>query len=296
MRTRTFITGLGLLAAAGLLAACSTSATSNAISAAAPAGAAHGDSGTAGGTTTAGADVPATNGITIGVPPTADVQRSVRAAYTVPSGTFLTSFDGVIARAVTLGGYVASSATIPAASGRIVAGSVALEIPATSLATFLNGMPSTFTASSIDFSSIDHYAAFVDVDAELASAHAQLHALDALLARATSLGDITTIEQQIETVQVEVDTYQGQLNGLTASVAMSTATIALSERGATVVASAPGPLNDGLNGGWHNAVQVTGTLLDAVISALPVIAVLALAFIAWRLVPRWLRRSTPPLP
>jgi hypothetical protein len=296
MRTRPFITGLGLLAAAGLLAACSGAVTNGAISAAAPAGAAHRNADAAGGTTTSGAAVPATNGITIGVPPTADVQRSVRAAYTVPSGTFLTSFDGVIARAVTLGGYVASSATTPASSRRIVAGSVTLEIPATSLATFLNGMPSTFTASSIDFSSIDHFAAFVDVNAELASAHAQLHALDALLARSTSLGDITTIEQQIETVQVEVDTYQGQLNGLTASVAMSTATIALSERGATVVEAAPGPLNDGLSGGWHNAVQVTGTLLDAVITALPVLAVLALVFVAWRLVPRWLRRSAPPLP
>ncbi len=295
MRTRPLITVLGLLATVGLLPACSSAATSGAISAAAPAAAAHGDAG-AGGTTTSGAAVPAANGITIGVPPTSDVQRSVRAAYTVPSGTFLTSFDGVIARAVALGGYVGSSSTTSASSGRIVAGSVTLEIPATSLATFLNGMPSTFTASSINFSSIDHYAAFVDVNAELASAHAQLHALDALLARATSLGDITTIEQQIESVQVEVDTYQGQLNGLTASVAMSTATIALSERGATVVASAPGPLNDGLSGGWHNAVQVTGTLLDALISALPVLAVLALAFAAWRLVPRWLRRSTPPLP
>jgi hypothetical protein len=296
MRTRLFITSLGLLATAGLLAACSSATTSAAINAAAPAGAAHGNAGAAGGTTTSGAAVPATNGITIGVPPTSDVQRSVRAAYTVPSGTFLMSFDGVIARAVTLGGYVASSATTPASNRRIVAGSVTLEIPATSLATFLNGMPSTFTASSIDFSSIDHYTAFVDVNAELASAHAQLHALDALLARATSLGDITTIEQQIETVQVEIDTYQGQLNGLTASVAMSTATIALAERGATVIASAPGPLNDGLSGGWHNAVQVTGTLLDALITALPVLAVLALAFVGWRLVPRWLRRSTPPLP
>ena len=68
MRTRTFITGLGLLVTTGLLAACSSAATSSAISAAAPASAAHGDGGTAGGTTTAGAAVPATNGITIGVP------------------------------------------------------------------------------------------------------------------------------------------------------------------------------------------------------------------------------------
>ena len=179
----------------------------------------------------AGSQATASQGITIGVPPTAYLQRSVRASYTIPPRTFLASFDGVIARAAALGGYVASSATHPASDGRIVAGSVTLDIPAPSIATYLNGMPSTFTASSIDFASVDHSAAFVDVNAELASAHAQLHALDALLAKATSLSDITTLEQQIETVQVAVDTYQGQLNTLAASVDMATATIALSERG-----------------------------------------------------------------
>ena len=154
-------------------------------------------------------------------------------------------------------------------------------------------MPSTFTASSIDFASVDHTAAFVDVNAELVSAHAHLHALDALLANATTLSDITTLEQQIETVQVEIDTYQGELNTLSASVDMATATIALSERGVTLAASAPGPLNDGLSGGWHNAIQVTGTLLDALITALPVLVIAALALAGWWLIPRRLRRTPP---
>jgi hypothetical protein len=283
MRTRHVATGLGLVATAGLLAACSSATTS----AAAQHGATNGSST---GTTTAGSAAPASTAITIGMPPTADVQRSVRAAYTVPSGTFLTSFDGVIARAVGLGGYVASSATTPAPGGRIVAGSVTLEIPSASLASFLNGMPSTFVASSIDFSSVDHYAAFVDVNAELTSAHAQLHALDGLLAKATTLGDITTIEQRIETVQVEIDTYQGQLNGLTASVAMASATVALAERGSTLVAAVPSALNNGLSSGWRNAGQVTGALVDALVTAVPLLVILAVVFAGW-LIPRRLRRA-----
>jgi Domain of unknown function (DUF4349) len=291
MFTRHVVAGFGVVAAAGLLAACSSARTTgesvpvsvHGASAAAPAGATVAGS--------AGAGSPT---ITIGVSKTADLQRSVRAAYTVPPGTFLTSFDSVTARAVTLGGYVASSMTRPASDGRIVAGSVTLAIPATSLAVFLNGMPATFIASSIDFTSVDHYGAFVDVNAELVSAHAHLHALDSLLANATSLADITALEQQIETVTVEIDTDQGQLNALSASVEMATATVALSERGATVVASAPGPVSDGLSGGWRNAVQVTGDVLDVLVSALPVLVVAALGLAAWRLVPRWLRRASPP--
>ncbi len=291
MLRRNLTIGVGLLTAAGLLAACSSAATNSASGEAPVAAAARAPAQVPSKGFTAGIAAAPAPGITIGVPPTAYLQRSVRATYTIPPGTFLAAFDGVIASAVALGGYVASSATRPASDGRIVAGSVTLDIPAARIATFLNGMPSTFTASSIDFASVDHTAAFVDVNAQLVSANAHLHALDALLANATTLSDITTLEQQIETVQVEVDTYQGELNTLSASVDMATATVALSERGVTLVASAPGPLNDGLSGGWHNAIEVTGTLLNALITALPVLVIAALGLVAWWLIPRRLRRT-----
>jgi hypothetical protein len=289
MSIRHAVAGTAILAGAVFLTAC---ASSTASTAAAPGIAVHGD-----GAVPAGAASPTTTNITVGTPPTQDLQRSVRAAYSVPSGTFLASFDGVIARAVALGGYVASSETEPVREGRIVSGSVTLAIPETDIATFLNGMPSTFVAAAIDFSSIDHTAQFVDVNAELASAHAQLHALDALLSNATSLSDITTLEQQIETVQVQIDTDQGELNGLTASVEMATATIVLSERGAPKIEKVvPGPVSSGLSGGWRNAVAVTGAVLDGIVSALPVLIIAALGFAVWRWMPRRLRRTAGPTP
>ena len=292
MSTRHAVAGTLVIAGAVFLTACSSAATSsaaNGVAGAAVAAPVTGDHASGGS--------PTTSNITVGTPPTAELQRSVRAAYTVPSGTFLASFDGVISRAVALGGYVASSETEPVRAGRIVSGSVTLAIPATDIAAFLNGMPSTFVAAAIDFSSIDHTAQFVDVNAELASLHAQLHALDALLSNATSLSDITTLEQQIETVQVQLDTDQGELNGLTASVEMATATIVLSERGAPQVAAVvPGPVSSGLSGGWHNAVAVTGAVLDGIVSALPVLIIAALALAVWRWMPRRLRRNPETTP
>jgi Domain of unknown function (DUF4349) len=288
MLARHAIAGSAVLAAAALITACSNTSTASAPMAAPN----HGSSAGSAYGMTSGSGTSSSTGITIGAAPTAELQRSVRAAYAIPSGSFLASFDGVIARAVALGGYVASSVTEPAHNGRIVSGAVTLAIPAPSLASFLNGMPSTFTAISIDFASIDHSAQFVDVNARLASAHAHLHALDTLLTNATSLGDITTLEQQIETVQVEIDTDQGQLNGLTASVDMATATIALSERGAPrLVQTAPGPVNTGLSGGWHNAVVVTGTVLDVLITALPLLVLAGLVLALWYWLPRRLRRT-----
>jgi len=277
MLTRHAAAGGVVLAAAVLITACSSTSTGASVASPLRSAAAAADGAGAHGSTASATT------ITIGTPASAQLQRSVSAAYTVPSGTFLASFDSVIARAVTLGGYVASSVTQPVSNGRIVSGAVTVDIPATSLATFLNGMPAAFTAASINFASVDR------------SAH--LHALDTLLSNATSLGDITTIEQQIETVQIEIDTSQGELNSLAASVDMATATISLSERGAPrLVAAAPGPLNTGLSGGWHNAIQITGTVLEVLVTALPLLVLVALALAVWYWLPRRLRRaprSTP---
>jgi hypothetical protein len=217
--------------------------------------------------------------IVVGTPPSSDIERSVNATYTVPPGGFLTAFEGVIARGVGMGGYVVSSTTQPDAGGRIVSGAVTLKVPAAKLAGFLNGMPTGFVASSINFSAVDHTAQFVDVNARLASAHAHLAALDALLAKATSLGDITSLEQQIEAVQTEVDTDQGQLNVLTASVQLATATVALSERGTHVAVA--NPVSGGVGSGWDNAVHLTGSVLEGVVSALPLLILLTAALLVW---------------
>jgi hypothetical protein len=237
----------------------------------------------AGAATTGSGANGASTALVVGSPPTADIERSVAAAYTVPPGAFLASFQGVLARGVGLGGYVVSSTTQPDRAGRIVSGSVTIKVPSARIADFLNAMPATFAASSINFASVDHTAAFVDVNARLASAHAHLAALDALLARATSIADITSLEQQVEVVQTEIDTDQGQLNVLTASVDLATAAVQLRERGATVVqAAVPGPVSSGVSGGWNNAVQVTGAVLDGAISALPLLVLALAALVLWR--------------
>ncbi|MDQ6857157.1 MAG: DUF4349 domain-containing protein [Candidatus Dormibacteraeota bacterium] len=236
--------------------------------------------------------------IIVGTPPNSDIERSVNAAYTVAPSSFLTSFEAVIARGVGLGGYVVSSATQPDSGGRIVSGTVTLKVPAAKLADLLNAMPTSFVASSINFSAIDHTGQFVDVNARLASAHAHLAALDALLAKATSIGDISTLEQEIEAVQTEVDTDQGQLNVLTASVELATATVHLSERGATVApVTAANPVSSGLGGGWDNAVRVTGAVLEGAVSALPLLILLAAGLLVWRRLsraPLLRRRSAGP--
>jgi hypothetical protein len=272
--------------ATAALAGCATGATSAVSGASAGQGAAapaSPDRLAPGGAPSTGFSAGKTTSIIVGIPPSSDIERAVNATYTVPAGSFLDAFEGVAARAVGLGGYVVSSTTQPDSTGRIVSGAVTVKVPATKIADFVNGMPASFVASSINFSAIDHTAQFVDVNARLASAHAHLIALDALLAKATNLADITALEQQIEAVQTEIDGDQGELNLLTASVDLATATVQMSERGATVARVAPpNPVAGGFAGGWDNAVRVTGAVLEGVVSAVPLLVLVGAGLLLWR--------------
>ena len=250
-------------------------------------------SGTSGSSASLSADT-SSGDIVLGSPG-ADVARSVTAAYTVPAGTFLQSFDTVIATGVALDGYVISSETSPNAKGRIVSGQVTLAIPTASMASLLNSLPSDFTASSINFSSVDDTNSIVDLNARLTSAQAHLTALQALLAKATSLADITTLEQQIEDVETSIDTDQGQLNSLTQAVTYATVTVQLRERGAvTVAVKVPtGPsISGGVSKGWNNALVLVTAALEVLVTAIPALVLLGIAWFVWR----FRRRRVAPTP
>ncbi len=217
--------------------------------------------------------------------PAPGVSYSVTAAYVVPHGQFLASFETVVATGVGLGGHVVSSKTSPDSSGRIVSGEVTMAVPTARMASLLNGIPKNWTASSIDFGSVDHSADLVDVQARLTSAQAHLKALQDLLAKATSLSDITTLEQQVEEVETAIDTDKGQLSSLQQAVAYATTTIDLREQGARVVV-APTPtgpsLGGGVSAGWKNALVVVSVALEALVTAFPIAIVLLAGWLVWR--------------
>jgi hypothetical protein len=243
-------------------------------------------------TTTQTADTSG-GGIVVGTPG-ADVARSVTAAYTVPPGSFLASFDTVIADGAALGGYVVSSQTSPNAKGVIVSGEVTLAVPTAQMSSLLNSLPSDFTASSINFSSVDDTDSIVDLNARLTSAQAHLTALQGLLAKATSLDDITTLEQQIEDVETSIDTDQDQLATLNQSVTYATVTIQLKERGAVVVVVKPatGPSVSGAaSKGWTNALVIITVAVEVLVTAVPALVLLLIGWVAWRL-----RRRRSPAP
>jgi hypothetical protein len=304
MKTRFILLGVVVVAGMTAVAGCGSAATSRTASAAntgaelapamavpavpAPAGSNAESSGSGTTSSSAGVTADSSGGDIVVGSPGADVARSVTAAYTVPAGSFLTSFDTAIADAVALGGYVVGSETSPDARGRIVSGQVTVAVPTAQMASLLNSLPSDFTASAIDFSSIDDTSDIVDLNARLTSAQAHLTALQTLLAKATSLDDITTLEQQIEDVETSIDTDQGQLTTLTQAVTYATVTIKLKERGAVTVAvkASTGPsVSSGASKGWHNALLIVTAAVEVLVTAIPALLLLLIGWLVW-----WFRR------
>jgi uncharacterized iron-regulated membrane protein len=169
---------------------------------------------------------------------------------------------------------------------------VTLAIPTAQMASLLNSLPSDFTASSIDFSSVDDTSDIVDLNARLTSAQAHLTALQGLLAKATSLDDITTLEQQIEDVETSIDTDQGQLTTLDQAVTYATATVRLTERGAVTVTAATGPsVSGGVSKGWNNLLEIAAVAVEILVTAIPALILLLIGWTVWRR-----RRRSPAAP
>ncbi|MFF1607227.1 DUF4349 domain-containing protein [Amycolatopsis sp. NPDC058278] len=132
----------------------------------------------------------------------------------------------------------------------------------------------------------------VDVDARLATQRASVERIRALLAKATSVSEIASVESELTSREAALESLEQQRNSLAGSVAM--ATVAMTIRN---VAAPPPPGEDhsgflgGLAGGWHAFLIFGGGLLTVLGALAPFLLFLVpLGWLGW-----WLhrRRRTP---
>lgn len=140
----------------------------------------------------------------------------------------------------------------------------------------------------------------VDLDARVRSQQASVDRIRALLAQATSIGDIVSIESELANREAELDSLTSRLAALRDQVALSTLTVDMRGPGTVVPPIAePGPtgFTEGLAAGWAGLLAV-GTAAAAVagflLPLLPLVAiVLGVAWVVRRVV-RGRRAPTPP--
>jgi hypothetical protein len=80
-----------------------------------------------------------------------------------------------------------------------------------------------------------------------------------IMARATTIGDVLSVQEQIDTIQSQIEQLQGQLQVLTSETAYSTLTATVNQ---TSTPSPPSPVPEsGLVQAWHQSV---GGFVDGV--------------------------------
>jgi hypothetical protein len=300
--------GLALISMAALAGCSGGSASSSASSAASAPGApnAHAAGGAIASPAVAGAASAASGsqsaaGVGAGAGQAASAARLAPAGqqliYTAQLTVRARDVDNAVSQATSIatavGGYVSAenASSDPAQPSQSLA-TVTLKIPVVAYPTTLSELSGNAlgTRLSLTQQTQDVTQQAADVSSRVASDEAAISQLRALLARAGSVGDLLSVQNQIDSEESDLEAMQSQQNALNHETAYATVTLTIIGPKAAVKpkpkpAPPPGLVN-GLAGGWH-ALRVAVSWLLAIIGAVaPFAAVVVVAGIA----ALWVRR------
>jgi Domain of unknown function (DUF4349) len=188
------------------------------------------------------------------------------------------------------GGFVEKSQLQmgPVAPGSSSFGSLVLQVPQPSFSSFLSQVETVGKVTSVSSTSTDVTGQYVDLQARIAALQASRQQYLTILSKATSIGDILSVQEQIDVIQSQVEQLQGQLNLLDNQTTYATLAVSLSPLGHPTPPPPSPP--SGISSAWHASIggfisgcewllRIAGPLLFALL----LIAVLALAARwAWR--------------
>jgi hypothetical protein len=132
----------------------------------------------------------------------------------------------------------------------------------------------------------------VDVDSRIATQRASVERIRALLARATSVSEITSVESELTSREAELESLLKRRESLAGSVAMSTISLQVTAEEVVIAKEeAPGGFLGGLAGGWDAFLTFGGGLLTVLGAMAPFLLVFGIpaVVLVW-----WLRKRRRP--
>lgn len=221
--------------------------------------------------------------------PYASVQRSLvrTSEITVEVADPAVGVRDVRAATVAAGGFVGEERS--GSHG----GSVTVRVPTDALDRLVDDVAALGVVTERAASVVDATEDVVDLDARVASQQASVARVRALLAQASSIGDVVTIESELARREAELDSLTGRLAALRDQVALSTLTVDLRATSSAATEPRAAGFVDGLGAGWSGLLAVgagAGVVVGFLLPFLPVVAVLAGS--VW-LVVRTRRRPAP---
>jgi len=167
--------------------------------------------------------------------------------------------DPAVTRLTTIatgaGGYVAKSALqVGPSTGTVPSsGTLVLQVPQAAFASVLTQVRSIGTVTSMTSTSTDVSGQYVDLQARIDALQASRLQYLTILSKATSIGDILSVQNQLDTIQSQIEQLQGQLNLLDSQTTYATLTVLLSQSGHRPPPPTATP--SGLGRAWHQSVS-----------------------------------------
>jgi Domain of unknown function (DUF4349) len=179
----------------------------------------------------------------------------------VGRGKLSPAVDQLTSLAGGLGGYVADTTTNEL--GSTPTADMTLRVPADQFETLLARAQGLGKPTSVTTSGQDVTSAYVDLTAQIQALEDTRTQYLQIMAKATTIGDILSVEQQLSDLQTQLDQLQGQQMVLADQTSFGTLTIHLSESGSSL---APPPAH-GLAKAWDHARSSFADGVEAVIGA-----------------------------
>ncbi len=174
-----------------------------------------------------------------------------------------------------------------------------LRVPAAKFSGVLNSLRALVggTELSRQVSTEDVTEQVADVDARLANAQASVDRIRALMARAQTIGEITSLEAELSRREGDLESLQARKRKLDDVTALSTITVLLFAPSAPVdkpAKPAEKGFLAGLKAGWSSFVSAMQILLTVIGALLPWLGALAIVgLLVWLPIRRVLRRRPP---
>ncbi len=189
------------------------------------------------------------------------IEQTGSLGLTVGRGNLGRTMTKLTALAVGSGGFVANSQT--QSSGGAPFGSITLQVPVADFSAVLKQAQSLGKTSDLTTKATDVTGQYVDLQARIAALEDSRQQYLSILAKATTVGDVLSVQEQIDTIQSQIEELQGQLQLLTSQTSYSTLTVTVSE---VSPPPRPAPLPEsGVVRAWHDSIGGFVTGVEGVI-------------------------------
>lgn len=171
---------------------------------------------------------------------------------------------------------------------------VVVQVPSVSLDPVLDRLAALGTVRVRTTTTEDVTTAMVDTQSRLATMKASVERVRALMAQATNIAQVVTLEGELSRREADLEALQSTLAALKGQVEMSTVTVSLDTRAATTVEEPDNGFLAGLKSGWKSLVSGLGvglTVLGTVTPFLLLVALIGIPVLRW-----WRRRGATMAP